>query len=301
MTTPTPHGQVPAIQRYKIGYHADEWGVRSLSPTSIYDDAGPWVRYEDHAAVITALRTQQPAPAGATSECLTCSDHGAVGNILTAEPCPDCTRLNAQPAPATQQAPQQEAPADELEEVLRERDDAEDFINELLDEVLGADRPEWSSAYNRYDAMNDVRERITALHKPAVDKAWRRFESAMAAPQPSPAPQADSVLKDHQIAALVNELRDIAVQYHGTQQLRERIAHVVVPVLRAAPSVLEDAARLDFLIEQRAYVVSDPDACPGYWLHFVHKETGKCWVQADEHPTPRAAIDAAKAANGGNK
>lgn len=63
-------------------------------------------------------------------------------------------------------------------------------------------------------------------------------------------------------------------------------------------SVLEDAARLDFLIEQRAYVVSDPDACPGYWLHFVHKETGKCWVQCDEHPTPRAAIDAAMKAGG---
>ena len=40
---------------------------------------------------------RQPAPAGATPECLTCSDHGAVGNILTAEPCPDCTRLNTQP------------------------------------------------------------------------------------------------------------------------------------------------------------------------------------------------------------
>ena len=40
--------------------------MRSLSPTSIYDDAGPWVRYDDHAAVITALRAQQPAPAGAT-------------------------------------------------------------------------------------------------------------------------------------------------------------------------------------------------------------------------------------------
>ena len=31
-----------------------------------------------------ALRTQQPAPAGAAPECLTCNDHGAVGNILTA-------------------------------------------------------------------------------------------------------------------------------------------------------------------------------------------------------------------------
>lgn len=66
------------------------------------------------------------------------------------------------------------------------------------------------------------------------------------------------------------------------------------PPARTADSVLEDAARLDFLIEQRAYVVSDPDACPGYWLHFVHKETGECWVQGDEHPTPRAAIDAAR-------
>ena len=45
--------------------------------------------------------TDKPTPTDAASpECLTCSDHGAVGNILTAEPCPDCTRLNAQPAPA---------------------------------------------------------------------------------------------------------------------------------------------------------------------------------------------------------
>ena len=47
----------------------------------------------------------KPTPTdAATPECLTCSDHGAVGNILTAEPCPDCTRWNVQPAPATQQA-----------------------------------------------------------------------------------------------------------------------------------------------------------------------------------------------------
>ena len=81
------------------------------------------------------------------------------------------------------------APGDALDEALRERDDAEDFIDELLDEVLGADRPEWSSAYNRYDAMNDVRERITALHKPAADKACGRFESVTAEPQPSPVAQ----------------------------------------------------------------------------------------------------------------
>lgn len=34
-------------------------------------------------------------------------------------------------------------------------------------------------------------------------------------------------LKDHQIRELVNELRDIAIEYHGAQQLRERIARAV--------------------------------------------------------------------------
>lgn len=58
-------------------------------------------------------------------------------------------------------------------------------------------------------------------------------------------------------------------------------------------SVQEDAARLDFLIGQRAYVVSDPDACPGHWLHWAMPD-GRTWVQGDEHPTPRAAIDAAR-------
>lgn len=40
--------------------------------------------------------------------------------------------------------------------------------------------------------------------------------------QPAPV-----VLKDHEIRELVNQLRDIAIKYHGTGQLRERIAHVI--------------------------------------------------------------------------
>lgn len=81
---------------------------------------------------------------------------------------------------AAPEALQQAAPD---QEVMRERDEAEDFIDSLLDEVLGHERPEWSSAYGRGDALNDVRERIAARHKPVVDKAWERFESAMAAPR----------------------------------------------------------------------------------------------------------------------
>lgn len=41
------------------------------------------------------------------------------------------------------------------------------------------------------------------------------------------APPAPVVLKDHQFRELVTELRDIAADYHGTQQLRERIAHAL--------------------------------------------------------------------------
>ena len=44
-----------------------------------------------------ALAATPPAQA----QCLTCGDHGAVGNILTAEPCPDCTPL-AEGAPPHQ-------------------------------------------------------------------------------------------------------------------------------------------------------------------------------------------------------
>ena len=75
------------------------------------------------------------------------------------------------------------APGDAIDEAMRERDDAEDFIDALLDEVLGHERPEWSNLYGRADALNDVQERMTSLHKPAVDKAWGQFQSAMAAPQ----------------------------------------------------------------------------------------------------------------------
>lgn len=84
-----------AIKRYKIGYHADEWGVRSSTLGGITGPSGQWVPYKDH---IAALASHGQAPAQAAPACLTCNNHGAVGNILTAEPCPDCTQ---KVAPAT--------------------------------------------------------------------------------------------------------------------------------------------------------------------------------------------------------
>lgn len=44
----------------------------------------------DERKVLDHLADSLAAPA-----CLTCNDHGAVGNILTAQPCPDCTRKAA--------------------------------------------------------------------------------------------------------------------------------------------------------------------------------------------------------------
>lgn len=41
-------------------------------------------------------------------------------------------------------------------------------------------------------------------------------------------------MKDHEIAALVNTLTDIAQRYGQMQQLRERISHEVVPAIRKA-------------------------------------------------------------------
>ena len=75
----------------------------------------------------------------------------------------------------------QQTEALQLEQVIKERDEAEDYIDALLDEVLGIDRREWSSAYGRNDALVEVRDRIAALHAPQVDRAWQRFEHAIAA------------------------------------------------------------------------------------------------------------------------
>lgn len=65
---------------------------------------------------------------------------------------------------------------------------------------------------------------ITLCYPHFREKAKYIWDSARETQQLAPAPV---VLKDHQIRELVNQLRDIAIEYHGTQQLRERIALVL--------------------------------------------------------------------------
>lgn len=61
---------------------------------------------------------------------------------------------------------------------------------------------------------------------------WAKADSGLLPLFAAPPPQAVTApMKDHQIRELVNDLRDIAVKYHGTQQLRERIARAVRSVM----------------------------------------------------------------------
>jgi hypothetical protein len=80
----------------------------------------------------------------------------------------------------------------------------------------------------------------------------------------APATPVPAVLKDHQIAALVNDLRDVAIKYQGAQQLREQIAHLVraafaTPTSPApAPATQADAAE-----------VGEDAAAVGAWQHIA--------------------------------
>lgn len=76
-------------------------------------------------------------------------------------------------------------------------------------------------SYKPWDVVND----------------WRNWQTAWQAARRAPA--APSAWKDNDTAKLVNDLRDCAVQYHATAQLRERIAHLVRPLaarLAGAPA-----------------------------------------------------------------
>lgn len=76
------------------------------------------------------------------------------------------------------------------------------------------------SIYGDHEAFGEreIRPLVGIQQMPYGTKLYRHA-------QPAPV-----VLKGHQIRELVNQLRDIAIEYHGAQQLRERIARV----LRAA-------------------------------------------------------------------
>lgn len=108
MTNPTTHGQVPAIQRYKIGYHSDECGQRSSTPSGIPDASGSWVRYEDHAAELRRLHAYcQELESHLILDCMTHVQNPAENEHVAGDVSKNGAELNMsaqQPAPASQQA-----------------------------------------------------------------------------------------------------------------------------------------------------------------------------------------------------
>ena len=98
------------------------------------------------------------------------------------------------------------------------------------------------------------------------------------------------------LARLIRAEVDMALNLPVDNSSTERpdMSQTTETTLRAQLAEAQrDAERLDLIIEHRAYVVSDPDSCEGYWLNYARLD-GTVWAQATEHETPRAAIDAAK-------
>ena len=115
----------------------------------------------------------------------------------------------------------------------------------------------------------------------------------------------ETLTYDHIVALALERGFKLKPQVDGRMALNDYVidfARAVYDIGHAAAkaetaeqeqAMQRDAERLDWIIEHRAYVVSDPDCCDGYWLNYARPD-GTMWTQATEHETPRAAIDAAK-------
>lgn len=99
-------------------------------------------------------------------------------------------------------------------------------------------------------------------------------------------------MKDHQIRELVNELRDIAIEYHGTQQLRERIARTVRASMLpgSRPVSNRDELPLDYLqglkdgLEWAAQLAEANHPQTGDWLYDDQVELAKAIRKGPDMP-----------------
>lgn len=94
---------------------------------------------------------------------------------------------------------------------------------------------------------------ITVTEHEHLMRAYALQARAILALRPAAVPM--TRIKDGEIAAMVNSLRDIARQFHGHSSLREHIANVLVPALKAEAKtgvpddVVKDAERYRWLRE----------------------------------------------------
>lgn len=81
-------------------------------------------------------------------------------------------------------------------------------------------------------------------------------------------------MKENQIRELVNELRDIAIEYHGTQQLRERIARTVrAAIIQAGNSTAtpDERTAFDEWNNGEDCPLAGRDAKSAAWLAWIHR------------------------------
>ena len=194
MTNPAPHGQVPAIQRYKIGYHSDEWGVRSSTPDGIKDRAGSWVLYKDHIAALRAAHVQKPAEI----EHVTCdvSKNGAESNMSTRPVAQQGAAYAALPEPLEIDWPELHSQAlgcGVEDRGLHNRyecaeygwqDGVDKCAERVPEQIFDADQMRAFA-----DATHTLRaESLAAAYREELDKlSQRNYELRLASQQPAPA------------------------------------------------------------------------------------------------------------------
>jgi hypothetical protein len=95
-------------------------------------------------------------------------------------------------------------------------------------------------------------------------------------------------MKDHEIAAIVNQLRDVAKEYGQTQQLRDRIASLIVPVLEATPAEQGAIEKICTLIQPNPLGELGPTDEPESQYRFGYNtaiEDALIILESDGHPT----------------
>ena len=188
---------------------------------------------------------------------------------------------------------------DELEQLCAE---AYQVVGVLLDDTGQFNTEHACKILDNLSQMRRVHDDVLPWESVDMDV----MRAAQAAPQPVEHPW---VASDTMRADLIADLHDVfdtsgsetpqivrdVIEYADSwlQAYIQRKAESPTQPAAPASQDAEDAARLDYLIESRAIVVSDPDSAPGYWLEFISPGADR-WVQIGEYPTPRAAIDAAK-------
>jgi len=94
----------------------------------------------------------------------------------------------------------------------------------------------------------------------------------------------EALTYDHIVALALSHGFKLKPQSDGRMALNDYVidfARAVYDIGHAAAkaetaeqeqAMQRDAERLDWVIEHRAYVVSDPDCCDGYWLNYARPD-----------------------------